>query len=89
MQKIECYKITWHPRDNVGQIHMGLADGTGASVPIDSPQEMSMMVDILRNECPVHWDAKHGLLMTGFEPVGEGEADADADAGRAPARAAS
>jgi hypothetical protein len=78
MQQIDTYKITWRPCDNAGQIHLGLADGTGSSIPVDSAEEMRMLVDILRNECPVYWDAKHTMLMTGYEPVGEGENDADA-----------
>lgn len=73
MIKIEGYKITYRPEDNAGQIHLALAGGTGGSVRVDSPQEMLAVVDILRNEAPVFWDSKHGILMTGFEPVGEGE----------------
>ena len=79
MQEIKCYKLTWRPDENVGQLHFGLADGTGASVPLDTPQEASMLIDVLRHESPVFWDGKHGLLLTGFEPVGEGEVDADKD----------
>ncbi len=79
MQEIKCYKLTWRPCDNAGQLHFGLADGSGASVPLDTPQEASMLIDVLRHESPVYWDAKHSLMMTGFEPVGEGEADADND----------
>ena len=80
MEEIKTYKITWNPRDNAGAIHFGLANGTGASVSVDSAQEMSMMVDILRNEAPVYWCPQNGFLMTGFEPVGEGANDADAPA---------
>ena len=80
MKQIETYKITWNPRDNFGQIHLALAGGTASSVPIDSAQEMSMMVDILRNEAPVYWCPDNGFLMTGHEPVGEGNNDADAPA---------
>lgn len=79
MQEIKCYKLTWRPDENVGQLHFGLADGTGASVPVDTPQEASMLIDVLRHESPVYWDVKHRFLMTGFEPVGEGEHDADKD----------
>lgn len=80
MKQIETYKITWNPRDNAGHIHLGLAEGTAASLPVDSAQEMSMLVDILRNEAPVYWCPSNGFLMTGFEPVGEGSNDADAPA---------
>lgn len=83
MQEIKSYKITWRPCDNAGQIHLGLADGTGGSIPVDSPQEMSLLVDVLRNECPVYWDPEHSFLMTGHEPVGEGSQDADAQARKA------
>ena len=79
MKEIKCYKLTWRPADNAGQLHFGLADGTGASTPLDTPQEARMLIDVLRNEAPVYWDDEHGLLMTGFEPVGEGKGDADDD----------
>lgn len=77
MQEIQSYKVTWRPTENVGMIHLCLADGA-ASVPIDSAMEMMMLVDLLRNESPVYYDARHEVVLTGFEPVGEGSNDADA-----------
>ena len=78
MKQIDTYKITWRPCENVGLIHLGLADGSGGKIEVESAQEMSLLVDMLRNEAPVFWDPVHCFIMTGFEPVGEGSADADA-----------
>jgi len=73
MQEIHSYKITWRPIDNAGTIHVAMSNGTSAPIPIDSAQEMAMMIDLLRNEKPVFYNAKHQLVCTGFEAVGEGE----------------
>jgi hypothetical protein len=43
---------------------------------METPQEMMMLVDLLRNEKPIYYDRKYNLITTGIEPVGEGENDA-------------
>lgn len=58
MQELESYKITCRPCDNAGLIH--LADGSGGTIPVNPPQAPLALVDILRNEAPVYWDAEHG-----------------------------
>lgn len=73
MQKIEKYIITYRPTDDAGQLHLVLKDGTGADLPVDSPAEASFLLDLLRNEQPVFYDAEHMLLSSGMEEVGEGE----------------
>ncbi len=55
-----------------------LADGTGGQVELDSAQEGLLLLDLLRNEKPVFYDATDDLIMTGMEPVGEGEEGAAA-----------
>lgn len=74
MQVIEQYKITWRPEDDAGMVHLALANGAGASLPIDSAAEAAFLLDMLRNESPVFYDTENRLLATGMEPVGEGEA---------------
>ncbi len=76
MQEIETYKLTWTPADNRGTLHLGLKDGTGADIALDSPSEAHFLMDLLRNESPCYYYAAIGMVGTGFEPVGEGEEQA-------------
>lgn len=74
--EVISYKAFWNATDNHGQLWVLFADETGKLFDMETPQEMMMMVDLLRNEKPVYYDQKHNLIMTGIEPVGEGENDA-------------
>jgi len=74
-KEIERYAFFWNARDNEGTLRLQFSDGSGDQVLIDSPQEGLLLLDILRHEKPVLYDAQHGLVMTGLEPVGEGEDD--------------
>ncbi len=73
MIKILKYVITYRPVDDAGKVHLILEDGTGANLPIDSPQEATFILDLLRNEQPVYYDPLHQLLSSGIEGIGEGE----------------
>ena len=77
MQEIVSYKVTWRAADDTGMLHLAMKDGTAVSIPVDSPSEMSLLIDLVRNESPVFYNAKHGLLCTGMEAVGEGEKAAE------------
>ncbi len=72
---IERYAFFWNVKDNEGSMQLQFSDGSGDQVLVDSPQEGLLLLDVLRNEKPVFYDAKHGIIMTGLEPVGEGEDD--------------
>jgi len=72
---IERYAFFWNARDNEGTLQLQFSDGSGDQVLVDSPQEGLLLLDVLRNEKPVFYDAQHGIIMTGLEPVGEGEDD--------------
>jgi len=72
MKEILQYAFFWRPEDNKGCIQLALADGTGGAVELDSAQEGLLLLDVLRNEKPVYYDATNDLIMTGLEPVGEG-----------------
>lgn len=69
------YRTLWNATDNHGQLWILFADQTGKLFDTETPQEMMMLVDLLRNEKPIYYDHQHNLIMTGIEPVGEGEND--------------
>ena len=71
MIKVEKFSISYRPEEDAGQIHLALADGTGADLPVDSPQEASFLWTLLRNETEVYYDETHRLLVSGLEGVGE------------------
>ena len=73
MIKIMKYMMSYRPSENAGSVHLILENGEGADIPIDSPQEASLLLDLLRNESPVFYDSAHQLLTCGIEGVGEGE----------------
>jgi hypothetical protein len=70
MKQIESYKITWNVANDEGIIVLQVEGGT-EQLLADSAAEALLLLDMLRNESPVFYN--EGLLMTGFEPVGEGE----------------
>ena len=70
MKQIESYKISWNVASDEGIILLNVEGGT-EQLLADSAAEALLLLDILRNESPVFYN--EGLLMTGFEPVGEGE----------------
>ena len=45
----------------------------GFGIWVDSVQELSFMVDLLRNEKPIYFDPDTKQLNTSLEEVGEGE----------------
>lgn len=71
MQKIESYIITWRPDENAGNLHIALADGTGADLPIDNPEEASFLLTLLRHEPNARFDPEHRLLATGVDIPGQ------------------
>ena len=73
--EIKGYAFFWHAGHNEGSLHLQLADGGSTKVHVDSAQEGTLLLDVLRNEKPVFFDPQNELIMTGMEPVGEGEDD--------------
>ncbi len=72
MKEISGYKFFWNVENNEGIMHLHTDDGN-VNFTLDSPQEASLLIDVLRNEKPVYYDPAGGIVMTGMEPVGEGE----------------
>lgn len=73
MEEIIQYAFFWRTEENVGMINLVLASGGGGQVIVDSPEEASLLLDVLRNEKPLFYDRRNALIATGLEPVGEGE----------------
>jgi hypothetical protein len=74
MVKVESFSISYRPEEDAGQIHLALADGSGADLPIDSPAEASFMWNFLRTEDVIYYDPSHRLIVSGMEGVGEDKA---------------
>ncbi len=78
--KVFDYRAFWDCQNKSGRLELhGLATGgrygvdTTITVEVAEPDEMRMLVDLLRNENPVFYDRAAGTLETGQEFVGEGE----------------
>lgn len=71
MKEVESYKIAWNSKSDEGIITLNtLPDGI-QQLMVDSAAEGMLLLDILRNEKPVY--VEKDVLLTGFEPVGEGD----------------
>ncbi len=69
---IESYKVYWRPELHYGVLTI-VDSGQSYQLTVDNPQEMMLMVDILRNEKPVSFFSRTKAISTGPEPVGEAE----------------
>ena len=76
-RRIERYAIFYNVAANEGHFIFQLDDNiegqSTATLHLDSPQEGTLLLDILRNEQPVYYDEEHEIIMTGLEFTGEGE----------------
>lgn len=77
MKEVKKYKMLWNTKANEGILTLDFGDGKSGEVLVDSPQEGSLLLDILRNEKPVYYRAEHFAIFTGLEAVGEGDEKAD------------
>jgi len=75
-KKILYYAARWLPNNNYGLLWIFYLDGQtqkNKSMKIESPQEMLVILDILRNEKPVYFDPTNNEIATNMEIVGEAE----------------
>lgn len=71
--QITSYVVFWDIDDHRGNIQLNLSNNSGFAIGGQTPDEMQMLMDILRNEKPVNFDTTSKLLSTGFVPIAEGE----------------
>ncbi|MEN0005446.1 MAG: hypothetical protein AAF798_14940 [Bacteroidota bacterium] len=71
MIKIEQYSLSYRPDEDSGMVHLALANGEGANLPISSPSEAQFLLYLLKNDDDVFFDPKHRLISTGIEGMGE------------------
>lgn len=82
MARVISYKARWDMDTHTGQIDLKLWAGQpnthstfNATLLLQSPEEMSMLVDLMRNENPLDYDTSTKELRLGeWEVPGEGEA---------------
>jgi len=69
---VQAYSLRWSAAKNRGSVQLYLADKRrNASIEVDSPQELSALGDMLRNESPIFFNPKFNELYTGAEPPGD------------------
>lgn len=69
--KIEKYQFAWNAGKNEGTLILLLEGGGTANLPIDSAEEGSFLLNLIKNEDSVTFDEQNELLLTGFEEIGE------------------
>ncbi len=74
------YRVFWSAETKQGRLELhGLAAGgkygveATVSVDVNDADELHMLVDLLRNEKPVHFDRATQTFETIQEPTGEAE----------------
>ena len=76
-RKIDKYAIFYNVQANEGHFIFQLdekSEGEGtATLWLDSPQEGTLILDILRNEQPVYYDEENQILMTGLDFTEKGK----------------
>ncbi len=74
-RKIEKYTIFYNVQANEGhfifQLDKQSKGESTATLLLDSPQEGTLILDILRNEQPVYYDEENQILMTGLDFSGK------------------
>ena len=83
MAKLLSYKAKWNLNNHTGQIDVQLWAGNlggnphatfTATLQPQTPAEMHMLVDLLRNEKPIEFDTASKEIRLGeWEVAGEGE----------------
>jgi hypothetical protein len=71
-KEVKKYSVNWRPEENKGYIVV-YYETYGFGIWVDSVQELSFMVDLLRNEEPIYFNPDTKQLNTSLEEVGEGE----------------
>ena len=71
--EINTYAVHWDIDGHFGNIQLNLANNTSFAIGGQTPDEMHMLVDLLRNEKPIRFDTDQRRLSTSLESVGEGE----------------
>ncbi len=56
MDRSESYGVPWDVDDHRGNIQRNLANNSGWGIGGQTPEEMHMRVDLLRNEKPIRLD---------------------------------
>lgn len=69
--KIEKYQMAWNAGKNEGMLMLLLEGGGTTNLPIDSAEEGSFLLDLLRNDESVMFDDENELILTGFDAVGD------------------
>ena len=62
MEQILEYSIFYRHESEAGMIHMHMADGSNQHFPFHSIEEASLLIDILRNEKPVYYNAEDEII---------------------------
>ncbi len=73
-KEVVGYWAEWNLQQHTGRIWVKTNDDRVTVSDVQSPQEFSAVVDLLRNEGPLGFDHGTRQLQTSLETPGEGEA---------------
>lgn len=74
---IQNYRVEWNAQRRTGVVRLRVWTGSWEirefSIPVTNPQDMLLLVDLVRNEGPLSYDTETMTITTADEIVGEGE----------------
>jgi hypothetical protein len=73
-KKIDYYRYWWNTKTEKAALRVYYDNTHSTTLYIETPQELSIIVDMLRNEEPVWFNTDTFTFSTAAEPVGEEEA---------------
>ena len=74
MPRIKEYQAHWISSSKVGVFKLKYENGGWSDeIKVKTPEEFSVIIDLLRNESPIYHSPGNDAIVTFEEPVGEGE----------------
>ena len=67
---VKAYALVWSVATNKGAVNLQLANGSQGQIPVDSPEELAALADILRSSHDVGFEANGQVLSTAPKPSG-------------------
>ena len=69
--QVQNYRLRWAAALTKGLVELQLANSKIMRIEVGSPQELSALGDMLRNERPIFFNPNGMELYTGAEPPGD------------------
>jgi acyl CoA:acetate/3-ketoacid CoA transferase beta subunit len=70
MEPITAYSAYWHPQSDSGRLYLRLHNGQTVNIPVNTPQELAAMLDMLRHNRNAVWDSENAMVGIAWQAPG-------------------